>query len=103
VQLGHGGRQVQRGQDLLGDVPVFDERDEAQQAKPCLALLTDDLEPEGSAEKLGPRDVLGLARRLLQLLRGGGFRLGLGHDLAAEAAVRREYAAVAREVPAWTF
>jgi hypothetical protein len=75
---------VHRDEDLLGGVLVLDERDEAQRR---LALLTDELEPEGSAEKLGPRDVLGLAGRLLQLFRGGGLCRGLGHDLAAEAHV----------------
>jgi hypothetical protein len=39
-------------EDLLGDVLVLDERDEA---KCRLALGADDLEPEGSVEKLGSK------------------------------------------------
>lgn len=57
--------------------------------------------PKVLMEKLGPWNALGLARQLLRLLRGDGFCLGLGHDLAAQTAVRREHSAVAREMPAW--
>jgi hypothetical protein len=92
--------QAHGGQDLLDGVVGLDEGDEAEGA---FAGRAGRVDRERPPEQLAPRNIVRErqgSRGLVFLLRR---RLGHGgrHALAAEAAVGRQYAKVAREMPPW--
>jgi hypothetical protein len=95
MQLGHFRGQVHRGQDLLGDVLVLDERDEAQRrlallssAKDVLALYDRRMTVEICQSRCCPPDVqIYVAPRLRGFLFASGTRDRQGR-LSAPAQLR---------------